>query len=323
MKRILYLLAFATMWGCNGKKKKQTLTMTTENTVMVVVDVQNDFFKEGSLETTADKNYASLVEKKIDKYQNAGYHILFTQDWHPKGHISFGLTHVQGYTEKNFKFNSCTPQYVYLKRGESSVDYSTYEEDGKTLVVYDLDQNGILYKEVPDFVEGCKTIAESDNNRHFVKFEDAENLKNHIQQRLWTEHCVQDDPGAALVGDLEGKIRQEFRIKKGMNVNADSYSGVKDDGDQKTDLLSKLEAKLGEGKTGKTVVVFGVATDVCVKATAMDLKKAGYHVIVISDLSRGVTEKEPSDAIQDMKEKSIEVISLEELESLLGLTATK
>ena len=77
-----------------------------------------------------------------------------------------------------------------------------------------------------------------------------------------------------------------------MDPQYDSYSGFQDDGGKKTDM----EAMLKQDGINK-VVVYGIATDYCVRATALDAAAAGYKVIMIKNLSRGVaaeTSKKPS-----------------------------
>ena len=56
------------------------------------------------------------------------------------------------------------------------------------------------------------------------------------------------------------------------------------------------------------VVVFGIATDYCVKATALDAQKNGFKVIVVEDLSKGVAPGTTKAAIEEMKAKGIVVL---------------
>jgi len=81
-------------------------------------------------------------------------------------------------------------------------------------------------------------------------------------QVLWPPHCVQNTPGAQILLD-----NQSFKavVKKGMDPDYDSYSGFQDDGGKKTDLDQVL-IKDGIGK----LVIYGIATDYCVRATALD-----------------------------------------------------
>ena len=98
-------------------------------------------------------------------------------------------------------------------------------------------------------------------------------------QVLWPPHCVHKTPGAEVL--LDKKLFRAV-VKKGMDPNYDSYSGFQDDGGKKTDLDQLLK------KDGiKELVVYGIATDYCVRATALDGVVAGYKVVLIKNLCRG------------------------------------
>ena len=60
-----------------------------EKQALIVVDVQNDFLETGALPVP----YASEVIPVINRIIPEFRHIVFTQDWHPKGHISFADNH--------------------------------------------------------------------------------------------------------------------------------------------------------------------------------------------------------------------------------------
>jgi nicotinamidase/pyrazinamidase len=118
-------------------------------------------------------------------------------------------------------------------------------------------------------------------------------------QVLWPPHCVQNSKGAEILVNpaLITKV-----IRKGMNPKFDSYSGFMDDGGSKTELDKVLKA------AGiKTLIVYGIATDYCVKATALDGLKDGYKVIVVQDLCRGVADKTSKAALEEMKQKGVQI----------------
>jgi nicotinamidase/pyrazinamidase len=87
-----------------------------------------------------------------------------------------------------------------------------------------------------------------------------------------------------------------------MDPQFDSYSGFQDDGGKKTGM-----DKLLKDKKIKTVVVYGIATDYCVKATALDAAAAGYKVIFIKNLSRGVAPETSQKSIEEMKARGVVV----------------
>ena len=89
-------------------------------------------------------------------------------------------------------------------------------------------------------------------------------------------------------------------VKKGKDKKFDSYSGFQDDGGAKTEMNQILQ------KNGiKELIVYGIATDYCVKATAIDAVAAGYKVTVIEGLSKGVAPDTTAKALEEMKAKGI------------------
>jgi nicotinamidase/pyrazinamidase len=127
-------------------------------------------------------------------------------------------------------------------------------------------------------------------------------------QVLWPPHCVQKTPGAEIL--LDKKLFTTV-VKKGTDPKFDSYSGFQDDGGKKT-ALDKL---LKKEKINK-VVVYGIATDYCVRATALDAVAAGYKVIMIKNLSRGVAPDTSQKAIDEMKAKGIIILDDLDLEMI-------
>ena len=127
-------------------------------------------------------------------------------------------------------------------------------------------------------------------------------------QVLWPPHCVQKTPGAEVL--LDNKLFKAV-VKKGMDPQYDSYSGFQDDGGKKTEMDTILK----KDKI-KKVVVYGIATDYCVRATALDAAAAGYKVIMIKNLSRGVAPDASQKALDEMKAKGVAVLDDLDLERI-------
>jgi nicotinamidase/pyrazinamidase len=127
-------------------------------------------------------------------------------------------------------------------------------------------------------------------------------------QVLWPPHCVQKTPGAEIL--LDNKLFKAV-VKKGMDPQYDSYSGFQDDGGKKTEMNKILK----QDKITK-VVVYGIATDYCVRATALDAVAAGYEVIMIKNLSRGVIPDTSQKALDEMKAKGVVVLDDLDLERI-------
>jgi nicotinamidase/pyrazinamidase len=56
---------------------------------LIVVDVQNDFCKNGSLEVPNANEIISGINRLIKQYLKKDDLVIFTQDWHPENHKSF------------------------------------------------------------------------------------------------------------------------------------------------------------------------------------------------------------------------------------------
>jgi nicotinamidase/pyrazinamidase len=112
-------------------------------------------------------------------------------------------------------------------------------------------------------------------------------------QVLWPPHCVQ------TAGDSRELVDNNLffeLVKKGQNPKYDSYSAFKDDGGATTELDAILKAR-----GIKHLIVYGIATDYCVKASVMDAIPLGYSVVVVEDLVRGVAPDTSVAAIAEMK----------------------
>lgn len=104
-----------------------------------------------------------------------------------------------------------------------------------------------------------------------------------LPQVLWPVHCVQDSTGAAFAAGLDTSAVAHV-ARKGTHKDVDSYSGFFDNGRRHaTDLEAFLRAR---GVT--EVFVMGLATDYCVKWTALDAASLGFSTHVVVDGCRGV-----------------------------------
>jgi len=131
-----------------------------------------------------------------------------------------------------------------------------------------------------------------------------------LAQVLWPVHCVQDTPGAEFHPGLErSAVAQVFR--KGTDPNIDSYSGFFDNGHRKATGLGDYLRERGV----RDVYVCGLATDYCVKFTALDAVDLGFRTHLIADACRGVNLS-PGDvekAIEQMRAKGVAVIESTQL----------
>lgn len=104
---------------------------------------------------------------------------------------------------------------------------------------------------------------------------------------VWPTHCVAGTWGAALLSGIDPNNRASAVIRKGTN-GEDGYSAfaMREPGGD-TDIPTGLAGLLRERGVGRVVVV-GLATDVCVAATAISASQAGFETTVLWDATRPV-----------------------------------
>jgi len=115
----------------------------------------------------------------------------------------------------------------------------------------------------------------------------------------WPAHCVHDTPGAQLHPGIDA-TRIDVVVDKGQTRDTDGYSGF-----EQTELESILRDHDVE-----TLHVVGLALDYCVRATALDARRAGFEVVVHRDATRAV-EVEPGDgerAVAELRAAGVQVV---------------
>lgn len=122
---------------------------------------------------------------------------------------------------------------------------------------------------------------------------------------IWPVHCVGDTWGAELHPDV-AVPEAALRVRKGTG-GEDGYSGftMRDPVSGET-IPTELEARLRERGIGRVVVV-GLATDYCVKATALDAVRLGFETALLTDAIAAV-DLNPGDgerALEEMREAGV------------------
>lgn len=104
---------------------------------------------------------------------------------------------------------------------------------------------------------------------------------NHISFKTrggpWPPHCIQGTPGASFHPKLRVPT-DALIVSKATDPDREAYSGFEG---------TELDAELRK-RGVRRVFVCGVATDYCVRATALDAAKLGYQVFLLVDAVRGV-----------------------------------
>ncbi len=134
--------------------------------------------------------------------------------------------------------------------------------------------------------------ADSDNDGHFSE------EPNYVDS--WPVHCVAGTEGAdydpLLVTDAI-----THHVRKGQGTSAYSmFEGVSDDGESVAHLLAEHGIL--------TADVVGIATDHCVRATALDALAHGVHVRIVVDLVAGVDEAASQAALAELAYTGAELV---------------
>lgn len=123
---------------------------------------------------------------------------------------------------------------------------------------------------------------------------------------VWNLHAVPGTKGFELLEGLPKPTEYDFFVWKGVELDMHPYGACYHDlGNQ----LSTGVIEFFKVKAIETVIVGGLATDFCVKTTALQLTTAGFEVIVNLEACRGIAEESVSTAIEEMKVAGIIIIS--------------
>lgn len=131
-----------------------------------------------------------------------------------------------------------------------------------------------------------------------------------LDQILWPTHCVQASAGADFAAQLDrAKVRHV--VHKGTDPTLDSYSGFFDNAHRKATGLEDYLRQHGV----TDVYVLGLATDYCVKYTALDAQQLGFRTFVVADGCRGV-DLQPGDsqrALEELARSGVQIIDSSEI----------
>lgn len=133
---------------------------------------------------------------------------------------------------------------------------------------------------------------------------------NGLDQILWPIHCVQESYGAEFARDLQDEQIEKI-FYKGTDPEIDSYSAFFDNAHRRATGLGDYLKEQGI----QEVYLVGLATDYCIKFTALDALELGFKTYVVTDGVRGI-EQEAGDverALQQMQERGARLVKSEEV----------
>ncbi len=131
-------------------------------------------------------------------------------------------------------------------------------------------------------------------------------------REFWPVHAVPGTEGFELLPGLPRPVEYDFFVWKGVELDMHPYGACYHDIAERmsTGVIEWLMAR-----TVSTVLVGGLATDYCVKATAMQLARAGFNTVLNLAACRGIAEASTAEALAAMRATGVMVIeSADELE---------
>lgn len=150
------------------------------------------------------------------------------------------------------------------------------------------------FKTEYDFIVASRDYHE-DPQDHFSATPDYVNT--------WPPHCVIGTTGAAFVPPIQNLVREKLIqavVSKGRHAAAYSaFEGVDARGHTLLEVLREHEID--------HIDICGIATDYCVRATALDARKNAFQVRILVNLCAAVNEATGLQAIEEMKAAGCQV----------------
>ena len=131
----------------------------------------------------------------------------------------------------------------------------------------------------------------------------------------WVSHCVPGTPSFELLDELPAPLDYDYFVWKGVEPDLHPYGACYHDLAERrsTGLIEFLQARSVD-----TVLVGGLATDYCVKTSVLQLRRAGFRVIVHLDACRGIAPETIDQARTRMIEAGAELAqTLADIQRLL------
>ncbi|MHA7269794.1 isochorismatase family protein [Arthrobacter sp. HLT1-20] len=136
----------------------------------------------------------------------------------------------------------------------------------------------------------------------------------------WPVHCVAGSKGAALHRNLDTEDIDAYFRKGKFDAAYSGFDGLlapedevavgereaHESADEDAETPLSLDDWLRENDV-EDVVIVGLATDHCVRATALDAVNAGYNTTVLRDFVAGVDEDASEEALEELEDAGVEV----------------
>lgn len=116
----------------------------------------------------------------------------------------------------------------------------------------------------------------------------------------WPPHCVVGTEGSAFHPNLDPQPFHGIFLKGEYQAAYSGFEGVTADGKGLLDWLRDHEVESAD--------VCGIATDYCVRATALDAQRAGLRTRVLTDYVAGVASQTTTAALEEMRAAGVDLV---------------
>lgn len=138
--------------------------------------------------------------------------------------------------------------------------------------------------------------ADSRNSGHFPE---PGQLPDYVNN--WPLHCIAGTEGAEYHPNLETSLI-DIHVLKGQDSHGYSiFDGSTETGESVRHVLGRLRVD--------SLDVVGIATDYCVRASALDAQSFGFPTTVITGLTAGVAASSIEQAIDELVDAGVEVVA--------------
>jgi nicotinamidase/pyrazinamidase len=115
----------------------------------------------------------------------------------------------------------------------------------------------------------------------------------------WPHHCVPGTAGAEFHPDLDTRFVEAVFYKGAYTGAYSGFEGTSESGELLSDWL--------RGRGVRNLHIAGIATDYCVRASALDAVREGFSVTVLADLTAGISPESTDAALTEMREGGVTV----------------
>jgi len=168
-----------------------------------------------------------------------------------------------------------------------------------------MNPNGALYvPDAEDIIDNIKRLFDyaKEHKIKILSSTDAHQVDD-PEFKLFPPHCIKDTPGNQkieastckdniIIENIEQDITESMLDHEQLIVESqtfDIFESINTD-----EIVKKLDAH--------NYVVFGVATDYCIKAAVLGLLKYGYNVSLVTDATKAITKEGKEEALKEMKD---------------------